>query len=192
MQEERPVSSSSLVAHVLHYPLPPREQLCDRSCGNEHTHSIGVWTRTKVCWSAERIHPEEEEERHRQRQRNARAHTHTHTHTLSLSLSFTATGIHGTGEHDVCGTSGVLLVDFRRRGAFSIHPALNPKLNRYSNREPNPFINRVPFVTRYTCMYFIINMFFLHTTHVCFFYIKISICLYTHRCVRARHLWGLR
>jgi hypothetical protein len=30
---------SSLVAHDLHYPPPPREQLCNRYCSDKHTHS---------------------------------------------------------------------------------------------------------------------------------------------------------
>ena len=29
------LGSSSLIAHVLHSPLPPREQLCNRSCSNK-------------------------------------------------------------------------------------------------------------------------------------------------------------
>ena len=32
------LGSSSLIAHVLHSPPPPREQLCNRSCSNKHTH----------------------------------------------------------------------------------------------------------------------------------------------------------
>ena len=31
------LGSSSLIAHVLHSPPPPREQLCNRSCSNKHT-----------------------------------------------------------------------------------------------------------------------------------------------------------
>ena len=31
------LGSSSLVAHVLQYPPPPRKQLCTRSCSNKHT-----------------------------------------------------------------------------------------------------------------------------------------------------------
>ncbi len=35
------LGSSSLVAHVLHYPpLPPREQLCNRSYSNKHTQQL--------------------------------------------------------------------------------------------------------------------------------------------------------
>ena len=32
------LGSSYLIAHVLHYPPPPRAQLCNRSCSNKHTH----------------------------------------------------------------------------------------------------------------------------------------------------------
>ena len=31
------LGSSYLIAHVLHYPPPPRAQLCNRSCSNKHT-----------------------------------------------------------------------------------------------------------------------------------------------------------
>jgi hypothetical protein len=35
------LGSSSLIAHVLHSPPPPpREQLCNRSCSNKHTHTL--------------------------------------------------------------------------------------------------------------------------------------------------------
>jgi hypothetical protein len=34
------LGSSSLIAHVLHSPPPPREQLCNRSCSNK-THAVG-------------------------------------------------------------------------------------------------------------------------------------------------------
>jgi hypothetical protein len=30
---------SSLVAHILYYPPPPREKLCNRYCSNKHTHT---------------------------------------------------------------------------------------------------------------------------------------------------------
>ena len=34
------LGSSSIIAHVLHSPPPPpREQLCNRSCSNKHTHT---------------------------------------------------------------------------------------------------------------------------------------------------------
>ena len=35
------LGSSSLVAHVLHYSLPPREQLYSRYCSNTNTHTHG-------------------------------------------------------------------------------------------------------------------------------------------------------
>ena len=37
------LGSSSLIAHVLHSPPPPREQLCNRSCSNKtHVYGHGV------------------------------------------------------------------------------------------------------------------------------------------------------
>jgi hypothetical protein len=53
------LGSSSLVAHVLHFPLPPREQICNRHCSNKHTHPAlgglqipdGLVVRRRSCTS---------------------------------------------------------------------------------------------------------------------------------------------
>ena len=34
------LGSSSLGAHILHHPLPPRKQLYNRYCSNKHTHTV--------------------------------------------------------------------------------------------------------------------------------------------------------
>ena len=42
--------ASSLIAHVLHSPPPPREQLCNRSCSNKtHTHIFPGLSNLPVC-----------------------------------------------------------------------------------------------------------------------------------------------
>jgi len=41
---------SSLVAHVLHYPSPPREQLCNRYCSNKHTHTHFCRSASSHSW----------------------------------------------------------------------------------------------------------------------------------------------
>ena len=43
------LGSSSLIAHVLHSPPPPREQLCNRSCSNKHTHTMTGLGRPATC-----------------------------------------------------------------------------------------------------------------------------------------------
>jgi hypothetical protein len=40
------LGSSSLVAHVIHSPLPPREQLYQRYCSNKHTHISYIGSNT--------------------------------------------------------------------------------------------------------------------------------------------------
>ena len=40
------LGSSSLVAHVIHSPLPPREQLYLRYCSNKHTHISYIGSNT--------------------------------------------------------------------------------------------------------------------------------------------------
>ena len=48
------LGSSYLIAHVLHYPPPPRAQLCNRSCSNKHTHTFQRHLRSLV-WVGVRV-----------------------------------------------------------------------------------------------------------------------------------------
>jgi hypothetical protein len=48
------LGSSSLVAHVLHHPPSPREQLCNRSCSNKHTAAAVSFNPESVFWHPNR------------------------------------------------------------------------------------------------------------------------------------------
>ena len=64
---------SSLVAHVLHYPPPPREQLCNRYCSNKYIHTLECIPLI-TCAGAQRV---KQTERHRLLS-NKRHHHHAH------------------------------------------------------------------------------------------------------------------